>query len=721
MGIKKKLKTTFTRKTNSRKEKRKEEKKRNKALHGSDVSLTMKDIYDQLCQEHQTGKQSPVPCSETRLPVIHPNAKTEEVETSELQIIPSHTVGVAPKRPRTARILTCPGNLPAPTRTQTRMQFRDDESDADTISLCSTESGISVTSVYKGEVSRTTIVAPFTPPLGIRRKVYTMPRTEALYRVRFDNDLEVIDLEDYNDADIVNEVIPLPRAPSPEDLHRMYRILLTSPIKNVGIIDLKPTASSLSLMSSDTTFDWPEKENHEIPYVEHAQIPDIGYGFQEQNAKNVVGRLNQFKADRETQKSQPVKLPSIVNNTHSRAVSRASTSSSVYSTHQSRTCSARPGSSVSVTSNGQKAQDYLDNLKEHKTTWQSEDRINSKGEKRIRRKLLDGAYPNCTVKEDKLSTLMRLAWKGKHQKLKKYLQDPSKHGKVNRTDKFGRTALHFAASWADYRMLKILLDIRGINLNIKDKHDKTALFKAIDMKSLACVRLLVQAGAIARVTCRDERNAIEYAITEYGDEAFEIIEYLYNGRGIRDTDMGSNRMSLLHQAVVTKKHVTNVKVIRMILEPGMVDVDAVEADKRTPLILAAQAQRPDLLLTLLEHGADPNHYDNFMKNAIRYTEEGSECFKILQGCRDSKRTGKRTFKYRPTGQLAPIQAVNIHSSNANRSGSTPSEQSNKKAVPFNLNPKTEDPEYRKHITNLFLASKFKEPKKEDLYYDPESL
>ena len=179
-----------------------------------------------------------------------------------------------------------------------------------------------------------------------------------------------------------------------------------------------------------------------------------------------------------------------------------------------------------------------------------------------------------------------MAWKGKHEKLKKYLKNTKKHSKINRTDKFGRTALHYAASWADYRMLKILLHVQGIDVNVKDQHHKTPLFKAIDMKSLACVRLLVHAGAKARLTCQDERNALEYAITEYGDEAFDIIDFLYNGRGIRDIDLASSNMSLLHKAVVTKRHVTNVKVINMICKPGLVDVDAVEGNKRYVIIFA---------------------------------------------------------------------------------------------------------------------------------------
>ena len=116
--------------------------------------------------------------------------------------------------------------------------------------------------------------------------------------------------------------------------------------------------------------------------------------------------------------------------------------------------------------------------------------------------------------------------------------------------------------------MKMLLEVKGIALNLKDSHDKTPLFKAIEMQSLVCVRLLVHAGAKARITCRDERNALEYAITEYGDECFSIIEYLYCARGIRDVDMATRHMTLLHQAIVAKRHVSVEKVIKMIFDSG---------------------------------------------------------------------------------------------------------------------------------------------------------
>ena len=100
MGLKKKLATTFTRKSNSRKEKRKEAAKREKALKGSNFSLTASQIFEELHEEYENSKKS-IPESETRLPVANNNNKLfqETPEASEIQMLPSHVVSHNKKQP----------------------------------------------------------------------------------------------------------------------------------------------------------------------------------------------------------------------------------------------------------------------------------------------------------------------------------------------------------------------------------------------------------------------------------------------------------------------------------------------------------------------------------------------------------------------------------------------------------------------------------------------
>ena len=138
---------------------------------------------------------------------------------------------------------------------------------------------------------------------------------------------------------------------------------------------------------------------------------------------------------------------------------------------------------------------------------------------------------------------------------------------------------------------------------------------------------------------------------------------------------------------------------------------------RTPLILATIRERPDIVYTLLSLDCDMNHVDAFNKNALMYAQRDTECEKILRGVYDPPEGGERILKYRPVEKNAAVGVVNIGQQDTKKNArvATPEGQSStstdnnnaQQEGPFNLNPKMADPAYRKHITNLFLASKFK--------------
>lgn len=72
----------------------------------------------------------------------------------------------------------------------------------------------------------------------------------------------------------------------------------------------------------------------------------------------------------------------------------------------SRNSSRSSGSSID-TNFGQTMEDYIHNVNQNITDWTSDDHIGDDENKRIRRKLLDGSYPNFTVIEKKLPKLLR--------------------------------------------------------------------------------------------------------------------------------------------------------------------------------------------------------------------------------------------------------------------------------------------------------------------------
>lgn len=70
---------------------------------------------------------------------------------------------------------------------------------------------------------------------------------------------------------------------------------------------------------------------------------------------------------------------------------------------------------------GETMEDVLKAIRYHRAEWINED--GHVAEPRVRRKIMEGSYPNFTVKdENELPSLLRYVWKGKLKKLKKYLE-----------------------------------------------------------------------------------------------------------------------------------------------------------------------------------------------------------------------------------------------------------------------------------------------------------
>ena len=99
------------------------------------------------------------------------------------------------------------------------------------------------------------------------------------------------------------------------------------------------------------------------------------------------------------------------------------------------------------------------------------------------------------------------------------------------------------------------------------------------MRSLQCVKALVEAGARVDIKCRDGRTALEYAIQEYGDENFEIIKYLIKKMSYIKEKGDERMMSYLHQACLVHKNVKVERVIDLLVANGF-DVNAVEGNGR---------------------------------------------------------------------------------------------------------------------------------------------
>lgn len=250
---------------------------------------------------------------------------------------------------------------------------------------------------------------------------------------------------------------------------------------------------------------------------------------------------------------------------------------------------------------------------------------------RIRRKLLTGSYANMSeVNETKLPTIVRYAWKAKINKLRDYLNTEDNQAKVNKRDGFERTALHVAASWADHKMLEALLAVPGVKVNADDCDGKTPLRKAVEINSLACVKLLIEHNADCNIVAKDKRNPFDYALEVLGDYGFEIISFLFKeGRMSEKKNLKSGQFGYLHQLALVKRGVHIQRIAKYLVSNG-VFVNATDGSGKTPLMLAAKIGRTDLIGVLLKCKADVMHADLIGRTAIDYVIVGSKAYYILK-------------------------------------------------------------------------------------------
>ncbi|XP_066927409.1 uncharacterized protein [Clytia hemisphaerica] len=246
-----------------------------------------------------------------------------------------------------------------------------------------------------------------------------------------------------------------------------------------------------------------------------------------------------------------------------------------------------------------------------------------------RRGIEEGSYPNWTVKANKLpSPILRFTWKGKLEKLEKFLLKDKNHCQINLSDERKRTALHYAASWGCAETTKLLLNIKGLSINAQDEHGKTPLYKAVENGSLEIVKLLVEAGADSRIAACDDRDPLGYLLAYHGDERFELFKYLWKVSPRSDDDIEAEGISLIHRAILTDPSVTVLKCVNHMLSNGL-HVDARLPDGETPAHLAALYDREELLELLLAHQANPYLKDKDKNTPKCYTKQGSttrKCF-----------------------------------------------------------------------------------------------
>jgi len=91
---------------------------------------------------------------------------------------------------------------------------------------------------------------------------------------------------------------------------------------------------------------------------------------------------------------------------------------------------------------------------------------------------------------------------------------------LNSLDENGLGLIHWATDRGNIDVLKIILNTKGIDINLKDSEGQTALFYASSCGHKTCAQLLLDRGANKEILDKEESSCIDVA---YDDEIKKIL------------------------------------------------------------------------------------------------------------------------------------------------------------------------------------------------------
>jgi len=182
-----------------------------------------------------------------------------------------------------------------------------------------------------------------------------------------------------------------------------------------------------------------------------------------------------------------------------------------------------------------------------------------------------------------------------------------KHGKSLESINFvidGWTCLHIAATEGCAALVKIILEIPGVDVNAKGKDGSTALVCAMKNKHKDCVALLMNDDKCDFNTpSEDGWNPVLVAGYKCDMESLDTLCELAK-KGSVDLEVPQKEAKgyhVLHFAAASKDHA--VEAINKLLDAGA-DINALNDNGQTPLHIAAFWDNADAVRVLLDRGAD---------------------------------------------------------------------------------------------------------------------
>ena len=195
---------------------------------------------------------------------------------------------------------------------------------------------------------------------------------------------------------------------------------------------------------------------------------------------------------------------------------------------------------------------------------------------------------------------------------------------VNQRDKNGFMGIHWASFHGHYACVAALLTAKDrIDVNAIDNGGGTPLMKASSRGNTPIVKLLLENGA--NESMKDNRGslAIHYA-SEKGQT--ECIRLLTAGKKSINESAPPLMLTPLHLAVQSNEEAA----CRILIEIEA-DVNCIDSNQRTPLMISCHRGYVQIARLLLEKNAHLNARDNHRRTALHYASQGGhpECVELL--------------------------------------------------------------------------------------------
>ncbi|XRM44278.1 hypothetical protein ABZX51_007425 [Aspergillus tubingensis] len=218
---------------------------------------------------------------------------------------------------------------------------------------------------------------------------------------------------------------------------------------------------------------------------------------------------------------------------------------------------------------------------------------------------------NTSQDQDKLLEVLKKALRRKHSKKNRIPRTFLGNGNINlnflRSEDTPLTLVARHPSHID--ILEMLIEIEGIDMDIRDNKGRTALSYACELHEVRYVEVLLLNQAHPNLQDQEGRTPLSWAATPTGKgNSFSEILKLLLKHGANANKEDLQGWIPLMWAVSKGSDV----IVAELLSSNPGNVDHQDKQGRTPLSLAAESQYPSIMDLLLDFGANPSIEDNDM-------------------------------------------------------------------------------------------------------------